>query len=151
MCQADSLVALILINTICTQNFHFLGGLCGRLQRMLPVHASMRVWGNPLSSNNKKVIADPTACYSCGVCRAICNKKAITLSPPERWKKRPTCGDVGAGEVWKVTRSSNAIVIFQSPNNVSTFFFSSRFVIYSECFTIQWGSDFPFSLPIILT
>jgi len=33
------------------------------------------------SSNNKKVIIDPTACYGCGVCRAACKKDAITLLP----------------------------------------------------------------------
>jgi ferredoxin len=36
------------------------------------------------SSNNKKVLIDPTACYGCGVCRASCNKDAITLYPRER-------------------------------------------------------------------
>jgi ferredoxin len=35
------------------------------------------------SSNNKKVVIDPMACYGCGVCRAVCNKDAITLSPRE--------------------------------------------------------------------
>ncbi|MBI5840066.1 MAG: 4Fe-4S dicluster domain-containing protein [Chloroflexi bacterium] len=35
------------------------------------------------SSNNKKVVIDPTACYGCGVCRAVCREKAITLSPRE--------------------------------------------------------------------
>jgi MinD superfamily P-loop ATPase len=35
------------------------------------------------SSNNKKVVIDPTACYGCGVCRAVCRKKAITLMPRE--------------------------------------------------------------------
>jgi ferredoxin len=35
------------------------------------------------SSNDKKVIIDPTACYGCGVCRASCNKDAITLHPRE--------------------------------------------------------------------
>ena len=35
------------------------------------------------SSNNKKVVIDPSACYGCGVCRAVCNKQAITLSPRE--------------------------------------------------------------------
>jgi MinD superfamily P-loop ATPase len=29
------------------------------------------------------VLIDPTACYGCGVCRASCNKDAITLSPRE--------------------------------------------------------------------
>ncbi|HQX01428.1 MAG TPA: 4Fe-4S binding protein [Anaerolineales bacterium] len=35
------------------------------------------------SSNNKKVMIDPTACYGCGACRASCNKQAITLSARE--------------------------------------------------------------------
>ena len=35
------------------------------------------------SSNNKKVIIDPTACYGCGVCRASCHKDAITIHPRE--------------------------------------------------------------------
>jgi ferredoxin len=35
------------------------------------------------SSNDKKVVIDPTACYGCGVCRASCNKDAITLHPRE--------------------------------------------------------------------
>jgi ferredoxin len=35
------------------------------------------------SSNNKKVVIDPTACYGCGVCRASCKKDAIILSPRE--------------------------------------------------------------------
>ncbi len=39
------------------------------------------------SSNNKKVIIDAAACYGCGVCRAICNKDAITLSPRENVKE----------------------------------------------------------------
>ena len=33
------------------------------------------------SSNDKKVVIDPTACYGCGVCRPICALKAISLSP----------------------------------------------------------------------
>ena len=33
------------------------------------------------SSNNKKVIVDPTACYGCGICRSLCNKDAISLTP----------------------------------------------------------------------
>jgi len=80
MCQADSLVAMMLINTFCTQNFHFLGGLCMRQYE----YGAIRY-----SSHNKKVIVDPTACYGCGVCRLICNKKAITLSPRERMKEAP--------------------------------------------------------------
>ncbi|MBK9602186.1 MAG: 4Fe-4S binding protein [Anaerolineales bacterium] len=35
------------------------------------------------SSNNKKVVIDPTACYGCGVCRASCSKNAIELHPRE--------------------------------------------------------------------
>jgi NAD-dependent dihydropyrimidine dehydrogenase PreA subunit len=35
------------------------------------------------SSRNKKVVIDPTACYGCGVCRPICQKKAISLLPRE--------------------------------------------------------------------
>ncbi len=35
------------------------------------------------SSLNKKVVIDPTACYGCGVCRPICQLKAITLLPRE--------------------------------------------------------------------
>lgn len=35
------------------------------------------------SSNNKKVIIDPAACYGCGVCRSICQKKAIKLPARE--------------------------------------------------------------------
>lgn len=31
------------------------------------------------SSNNKKVVIDPTVCYGCGVCRPICQLKAISL------------------------------------------------------------------------
>jgi ferredoxin len=38
------------------------------------------------SSNNKKVVIDPTACYGCGVCRASCNKDAITLHAREMVK-----------------------------------------------------------------
>jgi MinD superfamily P-loop ATPase len=38
------------------------------------------------SSNDKKVMIDPTACYGCGVCRASCNKDAITLHPREMVK-----------------------------------------------------------------
>jgi ferredoxin len=44
------------------------------------------------SSNNKKVVIDPTACYGCGVCRASCNKDAITLHAREMVK--------GAAGVW---------------------------------------------------
>jgi ferredoxin len=44
------------------------------------------------SSNDKKVMIDPTACYGCGVCRANCNKDAITLHPREMV--------VGAAGVW---------------------------------------------------
>ena len=39
------------------------------------------------SSNNKKVVIDPTACYGCGVCRAVCKKDAITLLPRESVKE----------------------------------------------------------------
>ena len=39
------------------------------------------------SSNNKKVMIDPTACYGCGVCRASCKKDAITLHPREMVKE----------------------------------------------------------------
>ncbi len=39
------------------------------------------------SSNNKKVMIDPTACYGCGVCRSICNRDAITLSARESVKE----------------------------------------------------------------
>ena len=35
------------------------------------------------SSNDKKVLIDPTACYGCGVCRTSCNKEAITLHSRE--------------------------------------------------------------------
>lgn len=35
------------------------------------------------SSNNKKVVIDPTACYGCGVCRVSCTKDAIELHPRE--------------------------------------------------------------------
>lgn len=35
------------------------------------------------SANHKKVVIDPTACYGCGVCRSICQKKAIHLLPRE--------------------------------------------------------------------
>jgi len=35
------------------------------------------------SSNNKKVVIDPTTCYGCGVCRSICSFKAIKLLPRE--------------------------------------------------------------------
>jgi ferredoxin len=44
------------------------------------------------SSNDKKVVIDPTACYGCGVCRASCNKDAIILHPREIV--------VGAAGVW---------------------------------------------------
>lgn len=39
------------------------------------------------SSNNKKVIIDPTVCYGCGVCRSICQPKAIKLLPRESVKE----------------------------------------------------------------
>jgi ferredoxin len=39
------------------------------------------------SSNNKKVVIDPTACYGCGVCRTVCNRNAITLSERENVKE----------------------------------------------------------------
>ena len=35
------------------------------------------------SSNNKKVVIDATACYGCGVCRSLCQKKAIMMKPRE--------------------------------------------------------------------
>lgn len=38
------------------------------------------------SSNNRKVVVDPTACYGCGACRAVCKKEAIALSPRESVK-----------------------------------------------------------------
>jgi MinD superfamily P-loop ATPase len=43
------------------------------------------------SSNNRKVMIDPTACYGCGVCRAVCKKEAITLSAR---KKVPEAADL---------------------------------------------------------
>ncbi len=39
------------------------------------------------SSNNKKVVIDPTPCYGCGVCRAVCNKNAIRLAPRESFRE----------------------------------------------------------------
>ncbi len=33
------------------------------------------------SSDNKKVVIDPTACYGCGACRALCQRSAIKLLP----------------------------------------------------------------------
>lgn len=44
------------------------------------------------SSNNKKVVIDPTACYGCGVCRPICQLKAISLLP--------RASVVNAAEIW---------------------------------------------------
>jgi len=31
------------------------------------------------SASNKKAVIDQRWCYGCGVCRAVCNPKAITL------------------------------------------------------------------------
>jgi len=48
------------------------------------------------SSTNTKVYINPTKCFGCGLCRAACNKNAITLIPREQnkeaaniWLKRP--------------------------------------------------------------
>jgi MinD superfamily P-loop ATPase len=45
------------------------------------------------SSNNKKVMIDPTARYGCGVCRAVCKKDAIAHLPRESIKEE-------AARVW---------------------------------------------------
>ena len=55
------------------------------------------------SSNNKKVVIDPTACYGCGVCRPICSWHAITLLARETVPEAATYGD-GVGDGRKKLR-----------------------------------------------
>jgi len=45
------------------------------------------------SASNQKAVLDQRWCYVCGICRAVCKRKAIALVERPSAPQRPTCGE----------------------------------------------------------